>query len=88
MAMKATDYRLDGVNANLLLMPSGIFALSNGDGVDAVTLDLETALLQTDYMYIDAFPKEGGARAVAVKRIEQHLDGASMKLTQTWTSDF
>lgn len=86
MTDKANGYELNGDAANLLFFPSGIFALSNGDGVDAVTLDAEFALLQTGHTYIDAFPAGGGARAVALKAVGKMDDERGF--INVWTSDF
>ena len=83
---KAVDYELWGDKANLLFFPSGIFALSNGDAVEVVTIEPMIALLQDEYRYIDAFPHGGGARVVALK-LHGQQDGPDGPVN-IWTSDF
>lgn len=84
--VKADDYEIREGDAELLLNGSGVFALSNGDGVDAITYNLRLALTQTDYEYVDAFPKPGGARMITVKCVGQ-ADSPN-GVTNHWTSKF
>jgi hypothetical protein len=84
--VKANDYDILDDDAILLLNGSGVFALSNGEAIEAVTYDLRLALTQTEFQYVDAFPKPGGGKMISAKRVGQIIDGNH--LINQWTSKF
>ena len=85
---RVDDYDIEGsAEAKFLLNGCGLFALSNGDAVESVVLDLELAFTQTDFQYVDAFPLGGGARVCAFKCRGQE-DRPLGLIANIWMTDF